>query len=193
MTDWRPAGLSTSDFKDEYSKLNFVTIRQFVPPSVASSWALAHRDLPCAEVCVDDETGVYWLEQYFQNPSDALGGLASDDGFKKFVCDVTGLPSIDERETRAWINRYLPGDYVPLHTDRSGDTQFLLCLQGLPAPDEGGDMYIGERIIKLNTGDAVLFRASGLPHGTTRIGGGQLGETGYSRVTCVIRFFSNNA
>jgi hypothetical protein len=191
MTTRRSRNFPVSQLKKEYSKAKYVKIKQFVSPAIAASWELMHRELPLHEVCVGEDHDINWLEHYFVEPAAALNGLAVDKNFISLICEISGLPSIDERKTQVWINRYRPGDYVPPHTDTSGDTQFLLCLQELPVSRLGGDLYIKKKTIRLKAGDAVLFQANRVLHGTSRIVSGQVETSGYSRVTCVIRFYSN--
>jgi hypothetical protein len=161
-----------------------------VSPELAAEWELKHRSLPGKKVHVGREFQTRWLEQKFPEPALALDGLGFTDAFVNLVSGITGLKAIDRKCTRVWINRYGPGDHVPEHCDRIGSTQLVLCLQGLTEPEQGGELFIRDEIVPLRAGDAVLFCARGVPHGTMPIGGSRVGSSGFSRVTCVIRLFA---
>lgn len=192
MSVWKIDDVSVSELRDRYSKAEFVCLKKFIPTSIASFWELLHRTCPPSRhVYVGKKSDINWIEQYFDISSQAFDGLAVDENFKSLICQISGLHSINDEWTQVWINRYIPGDYVPCHTDTSGDTQFLLCLQELPISGLGGNLYINKEEIKLRTGDAVLFKANKLAHGTTLIDSAQWSESGYSRVIGVIRFFSH--
>ncbi len=175
----------------DYARQGYALLPQFVEPAVAAGWEVQHRGLPGNKVHVGYEKQTKWLEQTFSQSSQALDGLAVADRLVELVTTVAGIDAIDPRRPLAWIPRYAPGDHVPTHCDGKGSTQFLLCLQGLAEPEQGGELHIREQPIPLRTGDAVLFFARGVPHGTMPIRSRRLGPSGYSRVTCVMRFFAS--
>ncbi len=175
---------------DEYSRKGYALLPQLVDPKVAAEWESKYRSLPGRKVHVRSDRQVKWMEQTFSDPSQALDGLAFADGFIARIARIAGLNAIDRNRTEVWINRYGPGDRVPRHCDGAGDTQLVLCLQGLPEPEKGGDLIIHDEVIPLRAGDAVLFFARGAPHEIAPIGSAQVASSGYSRVTCVMRFFA---
>ena len=174
----------------EYLRKGYALLPRLVDPEVAAEWESKYRSLPGKMVHVGRERQTKWMEQTFSDPSQALDGLAFADGFVNLITRIAGLDAIDRNRTLIWINRYRPGDHVPTHCDGAGSAQFLLCLQGLPEPEKGGDFIIRDEVVPLRAGDAVLFFARGTPHGTVLIGSAQVGSSGYSRVTCVMRFFA---
>lgn len=89
-----------------------------------------------------------------------------------------------------WLNRYRTGNRVPTHRDLDGDAQLVLCLQGLPQPERGGDLVLEGQRLPLATGDALLFAARQLRHGTNRIEGCVHPASGWSRVVLVLRLFA---
>jgi hypothetical protein len=182
--------METSALSADYASRGFAVIQQFVNRDVAADWELKTRSLPGKRVHVGREYQTKWLEQKVPDAASALDGLGNSDQFITMVAAISGLEAIDRHRTRVWINRYGPGDHVPSHCDRAGSTQCVLCLQGLPEPEKGGELFIGEEVIPLRTGDAVLFFARGVPHGTAPIGSETVGPSGFSRVTCVFRFFA---
>jgi hypothetical protein len=173
-----------------YAATGHAVLARFVDPDVAAGWERKYRPLPGKRVHVGHDYQTRWTEQQFSDPSEALDGLAYTDSFLELVAQVAGLRAIDRDRTEVWINRYRPGEYVPLHCDRAGSTQLLLCLQGLPEPEQGGDLVLRDQPVPLRTGDAVLFFARGVPHATTPILSSRVGPSGFARVTCVIRLYA---
>jgi hypothetical protein len=173
----------------EYARQGYAVIPRLVDPRVAAEWETTHRSLPVKKAYVGTDYQARWVEQGFRDPSRALDGLAFADSFVNLVAGISGLGDIDRGRTRVWINRYAPGDHVPTHRDGEGGTQLVLCLQGLPEPEKGGELVLRDEVVPLRTGDAVLFFARGVPHGVRPIGSPNVGPSGFSRVTCVIRLF----
>jgi hypothetical protein len=182
----------TSRLALDYASNGYAILPRLVDPDVASAWELKHRSLPGKMVHVGREFHTKWLEQKFPEPARALDELGLSGSFISLAERVTGLDSIDQTRSRVWINRYRPGEHVPEHCDRAGSTQLVLCLQGLAQPEQGGELFVRDEVVNLATGDAVLFFARGVPHGTIRIGGSAVGPSGFSRVTCVFRFFATD-
>ena len=111
------------------------------------------------------------------------------------IAEAAGLSrGAEDRDSAVFITNAIfwrpPGNRVPTHRDVDGDTQLLLCLQGLPQPERGGDLVVEGQPVPLSSGDAVLFAASRLRHGTRRIEGSQLSASGFSRVVLVLRLFA---
>jgi len=182
---WQQSVLSA-----EYREKGYTIIPRLVDPEIAAEWELKHRLLPGKKVHVGGDHQALWTEQTFSDPSQAMDGLAVADWFIDLISRITGLNTIERNLAQVWINRYGPGDHVPTHCDRSGSAQILLCLQGLLEPEKGGDLIIRDDSVPLRAGDAALFFARGVPHGTLPIGSAKVGASGFSRVTCVIRLFT---
>jgi hypothetical protein len=176
----------------EYARKGYVVLLRLIDPRIAAEWEVKHRSLPVKRAYVGTDHQARWVEQGFRDPSLALDGLAFSDGLINLVSGIAGLGAIDRRRTLIWINRYGPGDRVPTHCDGEGGTQLLLCLQGLPEPEKGGELVLRDEVIPLRTGDAVLFFARGIPHGVQPVGSPEVGPSGFSRVTCAIRLFAAN-
>jgi hypothetical protein len=174
----------------EYARKGYAILPQLVSPEVAAEWELKYRSLPGRKVLVGYENQSMWMEQRFSDPTQALDGLVVVDAFVDLITRITGLNAIDRERTEAWINRYSPGEHVPIHCDRAGTTQLVLCLQGLPEPEKGGELMIRNEVVPLRAGDAVLFFACGVPHGIPPVGSSKIGSSGFSRVTCVMRFYA---
>jgi hypothetical protein len=176
----------------EYTRKGYAILPRLVDSEVAAEWEVRHRPLPGKKVHVGRDYHATWVEQKFSDPSLALDGFAFADGFIHFITTIAGLDAIDRNRTEVWINRYSPGDRIPYHCDRAGSTQLVLCLQGLLEPEKGGDLIVRDEPVALATGDAVLFLARRVPHGTLPIGTPKVGSSGFARVTCVIRLFASN-
>jgi hypothetical protein len=174
----------------DFARQGYALLPRLVEPEVAAAWEVQHRELPGKKVHVGRERQTKWLEQTFSSASEALDGLAVDNALAAFVVKVAGLTAIDQQRTLVWINRYAPGDHVPTHCDGAGSVQLLLCLQGLAEPELDGELHIRNQAIPLRTGDAILLFAKGVPHGMQPIRGSRVGPSGYSRVTCVMRYFA---
>jgi hypothetical protein len=188
-----PVGTSAqpmSALAADYASRGYAVIHQLVGPELAAEWESTHRSLPGRMVHVGREFQTKWMEQKLPDPLGALEDLRLTDRIGSLVKVITGLEEIDWLRTRAWINRYRSGEHVPSHCDRAGITQLVLCLQGLAEPEKGGELFIRDEVVPLRTGDAVLFFARGVPHGTMPVGGARVGPSGVSRVTCVFRLFA---
>jgi hypothetical protein len=179
-----------STLSAEYATKRYAVIRHLVDPEVAAAWELKYRALPGRKVNVGRDYQATWTEQKIGDPSGALEGLLRADRFINLITAITSLKAIDCNRTEIWINRYSPGDHVPRHCDWAGSTQLVLCLQGLPEPEKGGDLVIRDEVVPLRAGDAVLFFARGLPHEIHPILSAKVGPSGCSRVTCVIRLYA---
>ena len=176
----------------EYARKGYVVLPRLVDPDIAAAWELKYRALPARKVHVGRDHQTMWLEQKLSKAAQALDGLAFADAFLDLVARIARLDAIDRSRTEVWINRYAPGDHVPTHCDGAGSTQLVLCLQGLPEPEKGGDLIIRDEVVPLQAGDAVLFFARGVPHRIPPIGSDKVGSSGFARVTCAIRMYAPN-
>jgi hypothetical protein len=176
----------------EYAAKGYAVLPRLVDPEAAAGWEAKHRSLPGKRAYVGSDYQARWIEQAFSDPSQALDGFAFTHDFNRLISRIAGLDAIDRGRTTVWINRYGPGDRVPTHCDRAGAAQLVLCLQGLPDPENGGELVLRDDVVPLRTGDAVLFFARGVPHGVQPIRSPKVGSSGFSRVTCVIRLFAAN-
>lgn len=109
-----------------------------------------------------DESAHSWQESEGQLPS-GICALLPLSLFKE-VADASIMRHV------AWINVFGRGEFIPAHKDAGGDVQLLICLE---APDEenGGHLWLDtpERLVLMEAGDALLFRASQIRHGTTPV------------------------
>jgi hypothetical protein len=89
------------------------------------------------------------------------------------------------RRSFQWINYYGPGQYIPSHRDAAGDAHLLIGIS-VPPLEFGGQLWLERksRLVPLGVGDALLFEASRIRHGTTAV----LARANVPRVTFNIRF-----
>lgn len=177
-----------SDYRKAYDELGYVVWNSFFDVETAEHWAGFYRHLPEIPVYVGRKRHCIWIEQGFDRPQIAFDGLFLDKDFQKLVCVTANLPNLSTTKIQIWINRYLPNNIVPAHKDATGKIQLLICLQETK-DKQGGEFYINKSNIQLNTGDAVLFSANKLIHGVRRIKSLQTENSGFSRITCVVRMF----
>jgi len=172
-----------------YSTRPCIVLSKFLELACAGDLEVHSREWPWRNVYVDQEQSATWMEYNPPNPATVMDGLFYSDNFKGLICEITGLTGIDNAQTRVWVNRYGPGDAVPLHRDIEGDAQVVICLRALESSDEGGELVIAEQSYRLQAGDAVLFHARKLSHRMERIGTSQLSKSPPARVTCIVRMF----
>jgi hypothetical protein len=111
---------------------------------------------------------VTWEEQGVPEDND-VHRLFSDGALVGGLADLLGARQEGHRLT-CWISRYREGEYISRHTDRAGSVQIVLLL-GILSGAPGGTLMLtlpqGEVRLDLSPGDAVIFRASCIPHSTT--------------------------
>jgi hypothetical protein len=88
---------------------------------------------------------------------------------------------------RSWFNLFAGGEFIARHKDAGGDAQLLVGIT-IPVRAVGGQLWIekSSNMVPVGPGDAVLFRADQLWHGTTRLSREYTGL----RVTLNIRFWT---
>jgi hypothetical protein len=74
------------------------------------------------------------------------------------------------KEFVQWFNVYSAGQFIGSHYDAGGDAHLLICIEAT-ASSEGGQFWLFEQsnIIPVKAGDAILFDARRVLHGTTNI------------------------
>jgi len=175
-----------------YRQRGWLLLPGFLPPALAAAWEVCSRDLPLRTVHVDGPGGELWLEQGGPALHSRLGFPFREPALRQHLAALAAVQAFDPERDQLWINRYRPGNRVPIHRDHEGDTQLLICLQGLPQPQLGGDLELEGEPVPLAAGDALLFAATRLRHGTSRIGAERLHRSGYSRVVLVLRLFGTD-
>ncbi len=133
--------------------------------------------------------GTEWWSEYPVSETGPLGKLLRSAVIFNLIQCVVGA-KLSERVT-TWAQSYQMGERIAWHRDKEGEIQLLVCLQ--PSDQEcGGHLCLRangvQTSVNLAGGDAVLFKATALPHCTTRIVG-----TGRAnprmRVSAAARFF----
>lgn len=80
---------------------------------------------------VDGPGGELWQEQGGSALEARLGFSFREPALRRHLAGIVGFQALDPQRDQLWINRYRPGKRVPIHRDREGNTQLLICLQGL--------------------------------------------------------------
>jgi hypothetical protein len=109
----------------------------------------------------------YWTEHDIHHSPSIRAWIAGEmaSNLVTTVLDSNGIDDI-----HCWSHRYEAGEFIPWHKDGSGSTQLLVCLE--PAPHGcGGEFLMRDRPepIRLDAGDALLFRATEIEHATAPI------------------------
>lgn len=132
----------------------------------------------------------YWTEYAISHES-ALGRFLVSQSTRDVVQFVVGRKL--RRRTRIWAQSYQVGERADWHRDGDGEVQLLVCIR---SPDRGcgGDFCLkidnNELRLTLRPGDCVLFKATDLLHGTTRILSSSA-DVVWPRITAVARFFAD--
>lgn len=136
--------------------------------------------LPSDRWAPGDGTTHSWQECFLQP-----GELCAIDLISPEIARFTALAS----RTAAWINAFGTGEWIGRHRDADGDVQVIVPLN-VPAFDQGGHLWVNTRatVVPVKAGDLLLFNASVLPHGTTRIE-----AHGARRVTLNIRLWHSSS
>ncbi len=83
---------------------------------------------------------------------------------------ATVLPTAPVRNVQ-WLNVYGVDEYIGHHVDAGGEAQLMIPIE-MPPAGSGGEIWIGARemLLPIGVGDALLFAAHRLRHGTTAVG-----------------------
>ena len=163
----------------------------FVPEMVPNQQLSSFRDdvllAPSKRVTVGSGRE-YWTE-YAINGRSSLGAFLKS----KPVFDLaqSAARKALSRGIKIWAQSYQVGERIDWHRDIEGEIQLLLSVQS-PDENSGGRFCLRakhtEIALSLRNGDAILFKATVLPHSTTRIVGPI--STAPQRITAVARFFA---
>jgi hypothetical protein len=131
----------------------------------------------------------YWWTEYAIDRASGLGSLLTSEQVHTLAEKASGREL--SRNTSIWAQAYHVGERIAWHRDGAGEIQLLVCLQAT-APECGGAFCLRadrkQETLNLKAGDAILFKASQLPHSTTVICL-PTAHTPSPRVTAVARFF----
>jgi hypothetical protein len=141
-------------------------VEQFIAPACAAAMVgeLLRGCRRRVTVGAGDEC---WTE-YSVAAESRLGRILAGPAAMRLVAAALG-PG-DAYGAHLWGQTYEVGERIALHTDADGDVQLLLCLEQPPAAC-GGYLILrpntAEVRLRLDPGDAVMFRATDIPHATT--------------------------
>lgn len=112
---------------------------------------------------VDGEESCHSWREIPLRTSDAL----SDSTLGSYLANV--LPTAPARNVQ-WLNVYGIDEYIGVHMDAGGEVQLMIPIE-MPPAGSGGEIWIGatEMLLPIGVGDALLFAAHRLRHGTTPV------------------------
>jgi hypothetical protein len=172
---------------DAYLNQQWALVPQAVSPSRLSRFRADVLSAPSKRVTVGSSTE-FWTEHAVRTNS-TLGAFLKSRVIFNLVQSAAGKPL--SRRITIWAQSYRVGERIAWHRDSLGEIQFLLCVQS-PGDDAGGRFCLRanemEIVLRLEDGDALLFKASSLPHATTRVVGAATDAP--QRITAVARFFA---
>jgi len=171
-----------------YRRYHWALLRRFVSPCSLSAYLSDVLNAPSKRVTVGDR--VEWWTQHAIGPQSSLGAYLHSSSIFQLASGASGLTL--KREPAIWAQVYELGQMISLHRDAGGDIQLLVCLES-PDQQSGGAFCMrteeSDIQIQLQAGDALLFKATDILHGTTRLVVGQE-DSQPRRVTAVARFFA---
>lgn len=157
--------------KDSFHKAQYQRLGYTVFTNAASepfvgamrNKVLAARD---CELIGGDESTHSWHELPL-----AASDLPSEPALKEYLESVLPLTPV---RTVNWLNIYRVNEYIETHVDAGGEAQLMIPIENPPSSG-GGEIWIGarERLLPLGVGDALLFAANRIQHGTTKVLDGQ--------------------
>jgi len=152
--------------KVQYQQLGYTIFTNAVSKHLIGamrSKVFAARD---CELIGGDESTHSWREFPL-----AASDLPSEPVLKEYLASVLPLASI---RIVHWLNIYRVDEYIEAHVDAGGEAQLMIPIE-IPPSGGGGEIWIGanERLLPLGVGDALLFAAHRVQHGTTKVLDGQ--------------------
>jgi hypothetical protein len=93
------------------------------------------------------------------------------------------------RHSTGWFNVQEMGQYISAHRDAGGDAHLLIGIS-VPELSAGGQLWLERKdlLVPVGSGDAILFRAADVLHGTTPIR-----DKHRRRITLNIRLWTKGA
>jgi hypothetical protein len=186
MEDTGNTGLASREVPGSFTSGKCLLVKEFIPSGLAASLVpelLAGRARRVTVGAKDE-----WWTEYSIDTRSRLGRILTGADAMKLVHAGVEAPSF--LRAQLWGQAYELGQRIALHTDAEGDVQLLLCLEQPPA-ECGGYLILkpgeGEVRLRLEPGDALLFRATDIPHATTPIIPSQ-GAEAPRRTVAVARF-----
>lgn len=167
----------------------YLFLKNFINQLTIHQWKNQINSLPSRRVICGDKN-IHWEEREINNSHNLFKAIIHSE-ITQFSLEISGYNVNLLKNIQMWINIYNVGEYINLHTDRSGDIQLALCLQDIH-PSNGGVLHLqqnGENIpIFMSEGDGLLFDATHIPHYTTPLISTEVCSTP-QRIVLVIRYY----
>jgi hypothetical protein len=172
----------------DYRSKQWALIRNFVRRPRLAGFCKDVLSAPSRRVTVGSRSE-WWSEHQIDKSSSLGEYLRGPSVFAvaQYATDIKLSTNVS-----IWAQSYNLGERIAWHRDGTGEVQLLICLQ---STDQGcgGRFCIRwngkKEVIDLLDGDAILFRATALPHCTTRV---LSPERTRPRITAVARFFAES-
>ena len=173
-----------------YGRSGTLVVRKFFNVDQVDCIMRGVASLPRRRASVPDNRSISWESRDVPENhwiSRAVGTRTMRSAIRKTV----GLPWMRVLRTLSWTHHYEVNEFIPEHLDRNGTIQLVACLRCRPEENEEV-FYIrqhGEkRHITMKAGDAMLFDATRLAHGTEPLAG-EMEHGGADRVVLVVRYY----
>jgi hypothetical protein len=90
------------------------------------------------------------------------------------LIDLEGIAGFRSVRQHQWINLFEAGQFVEAHKDAGGELHLLIPIE-VPIRLEGGQFWLQQNkdIVPVGVGDALLFNANVIRHGTTSVKSGR--------------------
>lgn len=150
-----------------FKRHQFAFLPSFISPETACRFEQKTQNMPSRRVTVGDNLTTW--EEYALASDHEIVTLFSSTQVIQLTANITRLDS-PVSDLLCWIARYRRGEYIDRHTDNAGTVQLLICLAAPPS-ENGGALFLApgpnEHRYVLRAGDAILFTATTIEHGTT--------------------------
>ena len=145
-----------------YQRQQYVVMPGYITDQFVADYRKWFEDSILSLSILGDESDHSWSEI----PEPTLSSI-------KYIVDTEVLEAILERPIQSWaqwINVYSSAQFIAGHRDAGGDAHLLICIE-VPNFSDGGQLWLSseDNVIPVGSGDAVLFDARGVFHGTTAV------------------------
>lgn len=146
----------------QYERFGYTVFANAVSDGLVREMATRFRVARNSDLIAGDESNHSWREL----------SLAAEDVPDEPILGQQVASVLHTEPIRAvhWLNVYEVNEYIGAHVDTGGDAQLMIPIE-MPPAGAGGEIWIGarDRLVPLSVGDALLFAAHRIRHGTTTI------------------------
>jgi hypothetical protein len=148
--------------KTQFQQLGYTVFTNAVSPALVNAMRSKVQAAQSDDLVKGDESTHSWREIAI-NASELPNQLILDQNVESTI-------SSSPHRSVHWLNIYNVDEYIGGHVDAGGEVQLMLPIE-LPDAGLGGEIWVGSprKILPVSIGDALLFAAHQIPHGTTKI------------------------